>query len=62
MWQCPKCAYIVNGGVTEEFVDSHECDPRSVVRRQIAQIPDDVAEWLNSPAGQFESWLEQRRR
>lgn len=61
MWQCDSCGYIVNGGVSEEFVENHECDERSVIRHAVKRIDDSFAHFLSTPQGQFEVHDAQRR-
>jgi hypothetical protein len=57
MWQCSSCGFIINGGCDP---DEHDCDPRSVIRHQTAQLDETFAAFLSSPAGRFEQHYAQR--
>jgi hypothetical protein len=58
MWQCGSCGYIINGGCEP---GEHRCDPRSMIRHQVAQLDETFAAFLSSPAGRFELHYAQRR-
>jgi len=58
MWQCNSCGFIVNGGCDPE---RHECDPRTVVRHQMARLDESFAAFLSSPAGLFEQHYARRK-
>lgn len=60
-WMCPNCGYMVNGGVSAQFIEEHECDERSVVRRASEKLDEQFAAFLETPLGQFEVSYAQRR-
>ena len=62
---CAECG----ASVARADVDTHECDAERRVEYQLVQLrgeiaafDDDLAGYLDTPAGRFEVWYAERRR
>ena len=56
---CPGCGVPIH----ETLADDHQCDPERkldwemlLLRPDIESFDGDLARWLESPAGRFETW------
>jgi hypothetical protein len=62
---CPECGASIPRGQE----DAHVCEEERLLRYQLVQLREEIAgfddglaEYLESPRGQFESWYAARRR
>jgi hypothetical protein len=62
---CPECGVSLAG----EDPGKHDCDPERRVefqmfrlRGEFATLEQEVAEYLSSPEGRFETWYAEHRR
>ncbi len=63
---CPECGASVP---VADGTPAHTCDEARLVdyglielRPEIERFPDDLAAWLDTPAGRFAQWLARRDR